>query len=194
IAMLVVHAVDNDIPLFLASFAGFAAALPGIARIPKMRALALREARQEYAEYYFLFPLFLSITLLTSAGFFDLMKSLVLLGVATLGQSHVAFAQFLGATFLSAILDNNIVADFASRGLHGLDLNVLQYFAMAQIAGYALGGCWTHIGCAQSVVAFAFIQRDVDAHYTPVQWIKEMTPVIVQTMAMMGVLIYAESF
>ena len=66
------------------------------------------------------------------------------------------------ATFLSAILDNNVVADFASRGLHGLDIDVLQLFAMAQIAGYALGGCWTHIGCAQSVVAFAFIQRDVD--------------------------------
>ncbi len=105
----------------------------------------------------------------------------------------MAFAQFLGSTFLSAILDNNIVADFASRGLHGLDLNVLQFFAMAQIAGYALGGCWTHIGCAQSVVAYAFIQRDVDAHYTPVQWIKEMTPVIVQILVLMAVIIYAES-
>ena len=38
----------------------------------------------------------------------------------------------------------------------------MHLFAMAQIAGYALGGCWTHIGCAQSVVAYAFIQRDVD--------------------------------
>jgi hypothetical protein len=93
---------------------------------------------------------------------------------------------------LSAILDNNIVADFASRGLHGLSLNVMQFFAMAQIAGYALGGCWTHIGCAQSVVAYAFIQRDVDEHYTPVQWIREMTPVIVQTMVLMGMIIYIE--
>ena len=104
----------------------------------------------------------------------------------------MAFTQFLGATFLSAILDNNIVADFASRGLHGLDINVLQFFAMAQIAGYALGGCWTHIGCAQSVVAYAFIQRDVDAHYTPVQWIREMTPVILQILVLMAVIIYAE--
>ena len=63
---------------------------------------------------------------------------------------------------------------------------------MAQIAGYALGGCWTHIGCAQSVVAYAFIQRDVDEHYTPVQWIREMTPVILQTMALMAVIIYAQ--
>jgi hypothetical protein len=190
--MLIVHAVYDAVPLFLASFAAFAAALPGIARIPKMRALAFREAAQEYAEYYFLFPLFLSITLLTSAGFFDVMQTLVVQGIATLGQSHVAFAQFLGSTFLSAILDNNIVADFASRGLHGLSLNVVHFFAMAQIAGYALGGCWTHIGCAQSVVAYAFIQRDVDEHYTPVQWIKEMTPVILQILVVMAIIIYAE--
>jgi hypothetical protein len=192
-AMLVVHALYEQVPLFLASFAGFAASLPAIAAIPKMRALALREARQEYAEYYFLFPLFLSITLLTSAGFFDVMQSLVLHGIAALGQAHVAFAQFLGSTFLSAILDNNIVADFASRGLHSLEIRVVHFFAMAQIAGYALGGCWTHIGCAQSVVAFAFIQRDVDEGYTPVQWIREITPLIVQIMVLMALLIYAES-
>lgn len=192
VALLIVHGVHHEVPLFLASFAGFLAALPGIARIPKMRALALREAAQEYAEYYFLFPLFLSITLLTSAGFFDAMQGLILQGIGALGYAHVAFAQFLGSTFLSAILDNNVVADFASRGLHGLDLNVLHFFAMAQIAGYALGGCWTHIGCAQSVVAFAFIQRGVDPQYTPIQWIKEMTPVIVQILVLMGVIIYAE--
>ena len=69
---------------------------------------------------------------------------------------------------------------------------MLQFFAMAQISGYALGGCWTHIGCAQSVVAFAFIQRDVDEHYTPVQWIREMTPVITYTMILMGAIIYLE--
>jgi hypothetical protein len=193
IAMLIVHGVDDNVPLFLASFAGFVAALPAVWYIPKMRRLAMRETFLEYAEYYFLFPLFVSITLLTSAGFFNAMQGLIHTGIDTLGQAHVAFAQFLGATFLSAILDNNIVADFASRGLHGLDIRVLQFFAMAQISGYALGGCWTHIGCAQSVVAYAFIQRDVDAHYTPVQWIKEMTPVIVQILALMTVLIYAES-
>ena len=193
LVMLMVHGVYEQVPLFLASFAGFAAALPGIAHIPRMRRLALREAAQEYAEYYFLFPLFLSITLLTVAGFFNIMQSLVLQGIATLGQSHVAFAQFLGSTVLSAILDNNIVADFASRGLHGLDTTVLHFFAMAQIAGYALGGCWTHIGCAQSVVAYAFIQRDVDEHYTPVQWIREMTPVIIQILVVLTALIYLES-
>jgi hypothetical protein len=104
-----------------------------------MRALALREARLEYAEYYFLFPLFLSMTLLTTAGFFEGMQSLIHGGIASLGRAHVAFIQFLGSTFLSAILDNNVVADFASRGLHGLDTPVLRLFAMAQIAGYALG-------------------------------------------------------
>lgn len=193
IAMLAVHGVYNEVPLFLASAAAFLAALPAIYGIPKMRALAFQEAWQEYKEYFFLLPLFLSITLLTSAGFFDMMKGLVVTGIATLGQSHVAFAQFLGSTLLSAILDNNIVADFASRGLHGLDTGVLHFFAMAQIAGYALGGCWTHIGCAQSVVAFAFIQRDVDARYTPVQWIREITPVILKILVVLTALTYLEN-
>jgi hypothetical protein len=190
--LLIVHGFLNEVPLFLASFAGFLAALPAIVGLPRMRALALREARLEYAEYYFLFPLFLSITLLTSAGFFDVMESLVVRGIDVLGYSHVAFAQFAGSTVLSAILDNNIVADFASRGLHGLSVNVVKFFAMAQIAGYALGGCWTHIGCAQSVVAYAFIQRDVDERYTPIQWIREMTPVIIQTTVLMAAIIYVE--
>jgi hypothetical protein len=192
VVLLAAHTFDDRIPLFAASFAAFVAALPAIAGIPRMRALALHEAAQEYAEYYFLFPLFLSITLLTSAGFFGGLQTLVRAGVARLGHAHVAFAQFFGSTVLSAILDNNIVADFASRALHGFDDGVVRFFAMAQIAGYALGGCWTHIGCAQSVVAFAFIQRDVDEHYTPVQWIREMTPLMVQIMVFVGVLIYGE--
>jgi len=193
VAVLIVHGIYHEVPLFLASGAGFLAALPAIYGIPKMRALALREARQEYAEYYFLFPLFLSMTLLTSAGFFEEMQGLILAGIDTLGHAHVAFVQFLGSTFLSAILDNNVVADFASRGLLGLDSKVLHLFAMAQISGYALGGCWTHIGCAQSVVAFAFIQRDVDEHFTPVRWIVEMTPVIVKILAVTAAIIYVES-
>jgi Na+/H+ antiporter NhaD/arsenite permease-like protein len=68
----------------------------------------------------------------------------------------------------------------------------MHLFAMAQIAGYALGGCWTHIGSAQSVVAYAFIRRDIDEHYTPVQWIKEMTPIIFQLLLLITVLIYLE--
>jgi Na+/H+ antiporter NhaD/arsenite permease-like protein len=192
VGLLVLHGIYDQVPLFLASFAGFLAALLGIVHIPKMRALAMREARQEYAEYYFLFPLFLSVTLLTSAGFFGEIQSLIQRGIVSLGHANVAIAQFLGCTFLSAILDNNIVADFASRGLHGLNISVLHLFALAQIAGYALGGCWTHIGSAQSVVAFAFIRRDVDEHYTPIQWMKEMTPVIVETLVVMMVLIYFE--
>jgi hypothetical protein len=193
VALLVMHGINRDVPLFLASFAAFGVAFFGIVRLPKMRGLALREAYQEYAEYYFLFPLFLSITLLTSAGFFEGMKTLVQQGIARLGHGHVAFGQFLGSTFLSAILDNNIVADFASRALEDFDVRLVHFFAMAQIAGYALGGCWTHIGCAQSVVAFAFIQRDVDKHFTPVQWIKEMTPVIIRILVLITILLYAES-
>ena len=84
-ALLIVHGLVNDVPLFLASFAGFAAALPGIFTLPRTRGLALHEAHLEYAEYYFLFPLFLSITLLTSAGFFDVMQTLVVRGIDVLG-------------------------------------------------------------------------------------------------------------
>jgi hypothetical protein len=65
---------------------------------------------------------------------------------------------------------------------------------MAQIAGYALGGCWTHIGCAQSVVAYAFIQRDVDAGFTPIQWIREMTPIILEMLALITAVIMIESW
>lgn len=192
VGMLIWHGIDHSVPLFLASFAGFAVALLGIYNLPRMRGLALREAKHEFAEYYFLFPLFLSITLLTKAGFFDQLQALIHQGVQTLGPAHVAFLQFLGTTFLSAILDNNVVADFASRALLNLDIAILHLFAMAQIAGYALGGCWTHIGSAQSVVAFAFIQRDIDDRYTPVQWIKEITPVILQMLVLITVIIYIE--
>jgi Na+/H+ antiporter NhaD/arsenite permease-like protein len=193
VGLLILHGFHHEVPLFLASFAGFAVALFGVFKISKMRGLAMKEARLEFAEYYFLFPLFLSITLLTTAGFFGQLQAIIHHGIESLGQAHVAFAQFLGCTFLSAILDNNIVADFASRALHNLGTSTLHLFAMAQIAGYALGGCWTHIGSAQSVVAYAFIQRDVDSNFTPVQWIKEMTPVIVEMLAVVTVLLYAES-
>ena len=194
VGLLVLHGIDHSVPLFLASFAGFGVSLLGIAHIPKMRALALHEGRHEYAEYYFLFPLFLSITLLTQAGFFDRMAGLIHDGVALLGHGAVGWAQFTGATFLSAILDNNIVADFASRAIGGFDVQLLHLFAMAQIAGYALGGCWTHIGSAQSVVAYSFIQRDVDATFTPVQWIRQMTPIIVEMFVLITVVIAIESW
>jgi hypothetical protein len=193
IGFLVAHGINHNVPLFLASFVAFCVALIGIANIPKMLALALREARHEFSEYYFLFPLFLSITLLTKAGFFDVLRLLILKGTEVLGPGHLAFAQFLGCTFLSAILDNNVVADFASRALERLDITLMHLFAMAQIAGYALGGCWTHIGSAQSVVAFAFIRRDVDESYTPIHWIKEITPVILQMLVVITLFVYGES-
>lgn len=192
VGCLIWHGINHEVPLFIASFAGFIVALLGVINLPKLRNLALREAKHEFAEYYFLFPLFLSITLLTKAGFFNVLQELLHHGIEKAGPSHVAFAQFVGCTFLSAILDNNVVADFASRALHGLDVGIMHLFAMAQIAGYAIGGCWTHIGSAQSVVAFAFIKRDVDERYTPIQWIKEMTPVIVTIIVVLTVIIYLE--
>jgi Na+/H+ antiporter NhaD/arsenite permease-like protein len=193
VVLLVGHALDHRLPLFVASFAGFLVCLLGILRNAKMRRLALHEAKEEYAEYYFLFPLFLSITLLTKVGFFDQLQDLLRTGIQEAGYGHIAFLQLFACTVLSAILDNNVVADFGSRALLGLDVAVLHLFAMAQIAGYAIGGCWTHIGSAQSVVAFAFIRRDVDDDYTPVQWVKEMTPVILQVFAVLTAIVYFES-
>ena len=190
IGLLVGHAVNHDIRLFYASFTGFLVALFGIYSLPKMRGLALREARHEFAEYYFLFPLFLSITLLQTAGFFDQLKVLLKWSIEAMGASHVAFAQFAFCTFLSALLDNNVVADFAARPLHDLPETLMHYFAMAQIAGYALGGCWTHVGCAQSVVAYSFVQRTVDERFTPFDWIKLMTPVLTALFVVLTAMIY----
>jgi hypothetical protein len=193
VGLLVTHAIDHEVPLFWASFAGFAVAVLGIWSLPKMRMLALREAWHEYGEYYFLFPLFLSITLLQTAGFFDRLQALVDHGIKMIGAAHVAWIQFTGATVLSAMLDNNVVADFAARALEHLPLYLLQYFAMAQIAGYALGGCWTHVGCAQSVVAYAFVQREIDEQFTPFQWIRLMTPTLLTLFALLTLFVYGES-
>lgn len=159
-----------------------------------MRKLALREASHEYSEYLFLFPLFLSITLLQKTGFFQQLSDLLRDGIEKLGASHMAYLQFLGTTFLSAMLDNNVVADFAGRAIQGLELSVLHLFAMAQIAGYAVGGCWTHIGSAQSVVAYSFIRNEVDEHFTPFQWIKAMTPIVLEISIWVTVVVYGESF
>jgi hypothetical protein len=194
VALLIAHAVNHHIPLFLASMAGFVVALAGIYSISKIRKLAIHEALHEYKEYLFLFPLFLSITLLQKSGFFDQMSVWIHHGIESLGTSLIALIQFTGAVFLSALLDNNVVADFASRALHGLELNVLHLFAMAQIAGYAVGGCWTHIGSAQSVVAYSFIRKEINPRYTPFQWIKLITPLILEIFALMVVVIYAEHF
>ncbi len=193
IGFLIWHALDHNVPLFLASFAGFGVAFLGIAKHAKMRGLALHEAKVEYMEYIFLFPLFLSITLLQKTGFFETIAGLVHTGIDRMGAAHMAYIQFTGAAFLSAILDNNVVADFASRALHNLDIAVLHLFSMAQIAGYAVGGCWTHIGSAQSVVAYAFIQKEVDEHYTPFQWMKAMTPIILQIFLLMTLVVYGEA-
>ncbi len=194
VGLLIAHAVNHDIPLFIASFAGFVVAFLGIYAIPKMRALALRDAAHEFKEYLFLFPLFLSIAFLQRMGFFDRLAHLLQDGISRWGASHVAYFQYWGATFLSAILDNNVVADFAARALHGLDVGLLHLFAMAQIAGYAVGGCWTHIGCAQSVVAYAFIRKEINPRYTPLQWIKAMTWVVLQLSAFVTLVIYLEGW
>ncbi len=194
IGLLILHGFHHEVPLFLASGLGFITALIGIYKIPKMRALALSEAAHEYKEYLFLFPLFLSITLLQKTGFFDSLSVLLKDGIVRYGESHIAYIQYWGACLLSAILDNNVVADFASKALHGLSLGTLHLFSMAQIAGYAIGGCWTHIGCAQSVVAFAYIRKEISPRYTPVQWMKAMTLVILQMSIFVTAVVYLEGW
>lgn len=194
ISLLAWHGINHSVYLFWSSFAAFAVALIGIFPYKKTRKLALREARHEYAEYLFLFPLFFSITLLQKSGFFGQMSAFLHSGIDKLGVLLIAYIQYAGAVVLSALLDNNVVADFASRALHGLELGILHLFAMAQIAGYAVGGCWTHIGSAQSVVAYAFIKREIDENFSPFQWIKMMTPIIIEISLLMIAVVYGQSF
>ena len=159
-----------------------------------MRALALREARHEYAEYYFLFPLFLSITLLTQAGFFDQMA-----GADSRRGGHArtragGVGAVLRARRSCRPFSTTTSSPISRRARWEASTSqMLHLFAMAQIAGYALGGCWTHIGSAQSVVAYSFIQRDVDAGFTPVQWIRQMTPIILEMFALITIVIFIES-
>ncbi|MBL0059749.1 MAG: hypothetical protein IPP35_11755 [Elusimicrobia bacterium] len=192
IGLLILHAVNHEVPLFLASFVGFGVAFLSIVAWPKTRRLALHDGAHEYKEYLFLLPLFLSIALLQKTGFFDQVAHFIQSGVENYGKTPVALGQFAFATVLSALLDNNVVADFLGRALKNLDVVLIHLFAMAQIAGYALGGCWTHIGSAQSVVAYSFIHKEIDARFTPFQWIKAMTPVILQIALFMTFLIFAE--
>ncbi|MBK8869544.1 MAG: hypothetical protein IPN19_00460 [Elusimicrobia bacterium] len=193
IGLLIAHAVNHDIPLFLASFGGFFLAFLGVVSTKNIRGLTLREAAHEFKEYLFLLPLFLSITLLQKTGFFDQVASFIQSGVEEHGKIPLAMGQFFFATFLSALLDNNVVADFLGRALKNLDVLLIHLFATAQIAGYALGGCWTHIGSAQSVVAYSFIRKEIDSRFTPFQWIKAMTPVIIEIAIFLTLVIFVEA-
>lgn len=188
VGLLVWHARSYDVPLFVSSAAGFAFAFLGILPHPKMRRLALRDAVHEYQEYLFLFPLFLSVTMLTAAGFFDQMRAAIEYGVEVLGHGHIAVIQFWGAGGLSAILDNNVVADFASRAIG--DMPHMFVFAAAQIAGYAVGGSLTHIGSAQSVVAFAYILRHIDPEFTPLGWVRAMWKLVLAISLALTLAIY----
>ncbi len=194
IGCLIWHAINHNFPLFPASFAGFAVAFAGIFFISRMRRLALVEAGREYSEYLFLIPLFFCITLLQKTGFFNQITQFLHRGIETIGASQLALAQFGGATVLSAMLDNNVVADFAGRALQGIEAGFIHLFAMAQIAGYAVGGCWTHIGSAQSVVAYSFIRKEINEHFTPYQWIRAMTPIIIEIVILVTVIVYIEGW
>lgn len=176
--LLVAHALNHQVPIFLASFAGLAVALAAIWSLPKMRGAALRAAWVEFSEYLFLLPLFFSISLLTRSEFFGQFQQLIQSGSRAMSPASMALAQFFGSSVLSALLDNNVVADFAARAIQGLPPVLILLFSMSQIAGYALGGCWTHIGSAQSVVAYAFIRRDLDPRFGPLQYVRAFSPLL----------------
>lgn len=176
--LLVAHALDHQVPIFLASFAGFAVALAAIWSLTKMRGAALRAAWVEFSEYLFLLPLFFSISLLTRSEFFGQFQQLIQSGSRAMSPASMALVQFFGSSVLSALLDNNVVADFAARAIQGLPPVLILLFSMSQIAGYALGGCWTHIGSAQSVVAYAFIRRDLDPRFGPLQYVRAFSPLL----------------
>lgn len=178
VGLLVLHAVNHDVPLFFAPWAAYLVAIFAVASRPKMRGLSFREAWHETQEYLFLIPLFFSISLLQKANFFAVLADALRWGVEHIGLTAVALAQFVATGLLSALLDNNVVADFAGRALRGFEEHIVHLSAMAQIAGYAAGGCLTHIGSAQSVVAFSFIRKDIDPHFTPWDWFKSMAPFI----------------
>jgi len=65
---------------------------------------------------------------------------------------------------------------------------------MAQIAGYAVGGCWTHIGCAQSVVAYGVYPEGNQSALYALQWMKSMTIVILEMSAFLTLVIYLEGW
>lgn len=194
IVLLIMHSRNHNIPLFLSAFCGFLTSWLAVAFAPKLRRAALHEAFAECKEYFFLIPLFFAITLLQKTGFFANITYLLHQGLEIMGQSHIAFVQFVTTILLSAILDNNIVADFAAKSLQQLEVSQIHLFSLAQIAGYALGGCLTHIGSAQSVVAYAFIIKYVDKKFTPFQWIKNMAGIIFEIFIFIAILIYLESW
>src|SRR4029077_20816426 len=88
---------------------------------PAIRTHVLREGYEEYKEYIFLLPLFLSVALLAKLNFFASSSRALSAAAETSGRAQLAIAQFGGSTVLSAFLDNNVVADFASRALLGME-------------------------------------------------------------------------
>ena len=178
VAFLVVHSINKNIPLFVSSFLGYSVVLIGIFKHKELRKFSFHESIHEYKEYLFLFPLFLSITLLQYTGFFNIVEDLTKNYIEKMGIMFFAYIKFISIGLLSALLDNNIVADFASRSMKNFDLEILHILSMVQIAGYAVGGCLTHIGSAQSIVAYAFIRKSLDKHFTPLQWIRMIVPML----------------
>ena len=67
-------------------------------------------------------------------------------------------------------------------------------FSASQIAGYAIGGSLTHIGSAQSVVAFAYILKYIEPNFTPLDWIRSIWKPFLAISIAMIIVIYVMAF
>lgn len=183
IGLLVAHTLNHHVPVWTAPLVGALVGYVGLVKGP-MRQLVRRQALHEMEGYLFLPPLFLSISLLGDTGFFERLQPTFRELVAEHGSFLPAAVQLFVTTVLSAVLDNNVVAAAGAKFLQGLPLQDTHLFSMAQIMGYALGGCLTVIGSAQSILAYGFIRAHVDPEYTAKMWLRDVAP----TGALIGIL------
>lgn len=174
VLMLLAHSQWHSIPLFSAPLVGGLIAWQGLRPFEQIRKLATHDGWHEVQEYLFLVPIFLSISLIAQAGGFSSVEALFLSAAQDGGALGLALSQFAASAVLSAFLDNNVVADIGSRCLGGLERSALYLSATSQIAGYAVGGCATHVGSAQSVLCFAFIGKSIAPGYRPLDWVKDV--------------------
>ena len=177
VVLLIVHGVNHDVPLFLASFAGSLAALPGIvAHSADARAGAARSAARVRR-----------VLLPVPAVPVDHAAD------ATAASSSHAAADPAAASRRSAMRTSPSRSSSARRSSRPSSTTTSSPTSPRAACTASTSTCstssrWRRSPATRSAAAgrtsaapsrwspIAFIQRDVDEHYTPVQWIKEMTP------------------
>lgn len=175
LVLLIAHTLHHSIPVWLAPIVGAMIGYVGLPRGP-MRRLVQHQALHQMKEYIFLPPLFLSISLLGETHFFESFQPVFQRLIEVHGTFLPAEVQLFATTFLSALADNNVVAGAGAQFLTGLPLHHTWVFAMSQIMGYALGGCLTSIGSAQSILAMAFIRSHIEPDFSPKGWLRSAMP------------------